>query len=135
MASLLSPLMVVGDDTSFRYLMQRYAQKIARPVVLAHFAEDIVALALRETPTVVIVELDFPGERGLAILAAFKAAPLTAAIPIILCSWTDETEYDLDEGAAALYLRKPILYDDFCTALADVGVDLSLSQEMPVCET
>lgn len=135
MASLLSPLMVVGDDTSFRYLMQRYAQKLAYPVVLAHFAEDIVALALRETPAVVIVELDFPGERGLAILTALKAVPLTAAIPIILCSWTDETEYDLDEGAAALYLRKPILYDDFRTALADVGVAVGLSQEAPACET
>ncbi|HQE93896.1 MAG TPA: response regulator [Anaerolineae bacterium] len=127
MSSLLSPLMVVGDDASFCYLMQRYAQKIAYPVVLVHFAEDALGIALQETPVVVIVELDAPGGKGLEILNALKAHPVTRPIPVILCSWTEEAEYCLDEGAA-LYLRKPILYDDFQAALTDVGVDLSITE-------
>ncbi|MBN2392970.1 MAG: response regulator [Anaerolineae bacterium] len=124
---LLSPLMVVGDDASFCYLMQRYAKKAACPVVLAHFAEDALSIALHEIPVVVIVELDAPGDRGLAILGKLKTHPQTSSIPVILCSWSDEAEYDLDEGAA-LYLRKPILYDDFQAALTEVGVNLSLTE-------
>jgi CheY-like chemotaxis protein len=123
MASLLSPLMVVGDDASFCYLMQRYAKKAACPIVLAHFAEDALNIALHEAPVVVIVELDAPGDKGLAILGTLKAHPLTSEIPVILCSWTDETEHDLDVSTA-LYLRKPILYDDFQAALTEVGVNL-----------
>jgi len=116
--------MVVGDDASFCYLMQRYAKKAACPIVLAHFAEDALNIALQETPVVVIVELDAPGDRGLAILGTLKTHPSTSNIPVILCSWTDEAEHDLDESAA-LYLRKPILYDDFQTALTEVGIDVS----------
>ncbi|HOU12036.1 MAG TPA: response regulator [Anaerolineae bacterium] len=124
MSPALLPLLVVGDDASFCYLMQRYAQKAACPVVTAHFADDALDIALRQTPLVVIVELDTPGDKGLHILNALKAHPLTRSIPVILCSWTAEADPCLDEGAA-LYLRKPILYDDFQTALADVGVDVN----------
>ncbi len=124
MSPVFSPLMVVGDDASFCYLMQRYAKKAAYPVVTAHFAEDALGMALHQTPVVVIVELDTPGEKGLQILNALKAHPLTRAIPVILCSWTEEAAHCLDEGAA-VYLRKPILYDDFQAALTDVGVDVS----------
>ena len=132
MSSLLAPLMVVGDDASFCYLMQRYARKAACPIVLAHFAEDALNIALHQTPIVVIVELDAPGDRGLTILGTLRAHPLTCDIPVILCSWTDEAEHDAlwnsDDESAALYLRKPILYDDFQAALTEVGVDLGLVQ-------
>jgi len=124
MSSVLAPLMVVGDDASFCYLMQRYAKKAACPIVLAHFAEDALNIALHEAPGVVIVELDAPGDKGLSILGTLKAHPTTCNIPVILCSWTDEAEHDLDVSAA-LYLRKPILYDDFQAALSEVGVNVS----------
>ncbi len=124
MASALAPLMVVGDDASFCYLMQRYARKAACPIVLAHFAEDALSIALHTAPVVVIVELDAPGDKGLSILGTLKAHPATCNIPVILCSWTDEAEHNLDVNVA-LYLRKPILYDDFRAALAEVGVNVS----------
>lgn len=131
MSPLLSPLMIVGDDASFCYLMQRYAKKTAYPIVLAHFAEDALDIALRKAPVAVIVELDTPGDRGVAILGTLKTHPLTCNIPVILCSWTDEAEHDAlwnsDDEGAALYLRKPILYDDFQAALTEVGVNLSLA--------
>lgn len=129
MSSILAPLMVVGDDTSFCYLMQRYAKKAACPIVLAHFAEDALNIALHEAPGVVIVELDAPGDKGLAILGMLKAHPATCDIPVILCSWTDEAEHDAlwnsDDAGATLYLRKPILYDDFQAALTEVGAAVS----------
>ncbi len=126
-----SPLMIVGDDASFCYLMQRYAQKAAYPLVTVHFAEDALSIALYQMPAVIIVELDAPGEKGLQVLNTLKAHPITRIIPVILCSWSDETERGLDEEAA-IYLRKPILYDDFQTALAEVGVDVPGAVDMPL---
>ncbi len=132
MSSLLSPLMVVGDDASFCYLMQRYAKKAACSIVLAHFAEDALTIALHAAPVVVIVELDAPGDKGLSIMGTLKAHPATCNIPVILCSWTEETEHNAlwnsDDESAAIYLRKPILYDDFQAALTEVGVNLNMGE-------
>ena len=117
--SLTPTLMVVGDDASFRYLIHRYAKKSAYHAVLVHFAEDVLSIARRELPIAVLLEFDLPGERGRQALQALTTHPDTCEIPVVVCSWTDEAERSLDEGAA-VYLRKPILYDDFQTALVAV---------------
>lgn len=112
--------MVIGDDSSFRYLIQRYAKKSACPVVFAHLTEDVMGAVLQQAPGVVMVELDPPDERARNVLRALRAHPATRHVPVIICSWTDEAEARLDEGGA-LYMQKPILYDDFHAALTDVG--------------
>ncbi|MBN1250183.1 MAG: response regulator [Anaerolineae bacterium] len=116
----LPTLMVVGDDASFRYLIQRYADKSACRVVFADLAQDIPAIVLQEAPGIVMVELDFPNDLGRQIVHTLKAHPATQGIPVIMCSWSHEAEWSLEEGAA-VYLQKPILYDDFRVALQDVG--------------
>lgn len=118
-----APLMLVGDDVSFCYLMQRYAQQGACPLMTVHFAEDVLSRVLAETPPAVILELDFLGGRGWEVLNVLRTHPEARRIPIILCAWADDAERSLDEGVA-LCLRKPILYADFRAALAEVGIDL-----------
>ncbi len=122
MTSRLTPtLVVVGDDASFRYLIQRYANKSACHTVFVSLTDDVSSVVLREAPGIVVVELDFPDEWGWKVLRALKSHPGTSEIPVIACSWTDEAARSLDEGAA-VYLRKPILYDDFKAALMDIRV-------------
>lgn len=113
-------LMVVGNDASFRYLIERYAKKSACHVMFVQLTEDVPSAVLREAPGVVMVELGIPDERGRSVLHALKAHPDTREIPMIVCSWTDEGEWGLDEGAA-VYMQKPILYDDFHAALMGVS--------------
>ena len=117
---LASTLVVVGDDASFRYLIQRYADKSACHAVFVSPKDDITNAVLHEAPKIVVLELDFPDEWGWKVLRALKLHPETNKIPIIACSWSDESERSLDEGAT-VYLRKPILYDDFHAALIDVS--------------
>lgn len=112
-------LMVVGDDASFRYLIERYAKKSACRVVFAHLTGDVLPAVLQEGPGIVMVELDASDQRGKDVLRELKAHPDTRQIPVIACSWTDETEWCLKEGAA-IHMQKPILYDDFHAALMDV---------------
>lgn len=123
-ACLALTLLVVGDDSSFRYLIQRYAKKSDCHVVFVYSTEDVLAAVLREAPEIVMVELDGPDERGRDVLHALKAHPTTQQVPLIACSWIDEAEASLDEGTA-LYMQKPILYDDFRAALTDAGNRLS----------
>jgi CheY-like chemotaxis protein len=114
-------IMVVGDDSSFCYLMRRYAKKGTHRIVFAYSGEEALTLARREKPAVVVLEAGRPGTMGWSVLRALREDQITHDIPVVLCSWWDEEEQGLEEGAD-VYLRKPILYEDFLTALADVGI-------------
>ena len=114
-------IMVVGDDSSFCYLMRRYVKKSAHQIVFAYLSEDALALAQREKPAAIVLEVGFPGTMGWEVLRALRADQVTCDIPVVLCSWLDEEEHGLEEGAD-VYLRKPILYEDFSMALADIGI-------------
>lgn len=101
--------------------MRRYVKKSANKILFAYVGEDALALAKREQPSAVILEVDQPNTGGWAVLRALKECPLTSSIPVILCSWLDEEKRGLEAGAN-IYLRKPILYEDFVEALCDIGV-------------
>jgi CheY-like chemotaxis protein len=119
MGDAVAKIMVVGDDPSFCYLMRRYALKSAHPIVFAYLGEDALALARRENPAAIMLEVGLPGTMGWNVLRLLKANQATCDIPVVLCSWLDEEDCSLEEGAD-VYLRKPILYEDFLAALADI---------------
>ncbi len=114
-------IMVIGDDSSFCYLMRRYALKSALPVVFAYMGEDALALVRHENPAAIVLEVGRPGTAGWDVLRSLKTNQVTCDIPVILCSWLDEEDCGLGVGAD-VYLRKPILYEDFLSALASVGI-------------
>jgi CheY-like chemotaxis protein len=115
-----STVMIVGDDSDFNYLMQRYVRQSGYQMAIAHPGEKVLKLAKRKRPTVIILEIDPPKTVGWDMLQALKADPDTHDIPVVICSWADERTRGLAEGATA-YLRKPVLYGDFLKALADAG--------------
>ena len=114
-------IMVVGGDSHFSYLMQRYVRRSAHKIISGNMDEDLVALARCEKPAAIILEVDLPGTIGWQTLRALKADPEVRKTPVILCSWLDEESRGLAEGAD-IYLRMPILYSDFGNALAAVSV-------------
>lgn len=111
--------MIVGRDSHFLYLMQRYVRTSAHPIVSANLGEDILALAKSKQPAVIILEVEQPETIGWQTLQTLKADPQVGRTPIIVCSWLDDQVRGLAEGAN-IYLRLPILYADFCIALAAV---------------
>ncbi len=114
-------IMVVGDDPSFCYLMRRYVSKSAYNTVFAYLGEEALATAQQEKPVAIVLEVGRPGTLGWQVLRALRENPATRDIPVVLCSWLDEEERGLEEGAG-VYLRKPILYEDFVAALASLDI-------------
>lgn len=110
-------VMIVGGDSHFSYLMQRYVRTSAHPIISVNLGEDILSLARCKKPAVIILEVDRPETIGWHTLRTLKNDPEVKNIPVIVCSWVDERERSLAEGAHC-YLRMPILYADFDTALA-----------------
>ncbi len=116
-----APIMIVGSDASFCYLMRRYVTQSAYAAASAYFGEDILAMALREPPIAILLEADPPLNRGWELLQALKANAVTRSIPIVLCAWPEQAEEDLCARADS-YLTKPVLYGDFLEAMAQIGI-------------
>lgn len=112
-----SRIMIVGGDSHFLYLMQRFVRTSAHQIILANLGEDVLALARCEKPVAIVLEVDQPETAGWRMLRGLKADPEAGKIPVIACSWLGEEARGLAEGAN-VYLRMPILYDDFGAALA-----------------
>ena len=90
-------------------------------IILANLAEDIPALAQREKPNVIMLEVDLPDSIGWQVLRTIRETPATSKTPVLLCSWMEDEQRGLDEGAD-VYLHMPIMYKDFAAALELVGI-------------
>jgi DNA-binding response OmpR family regulator len=115
-------IMIVSDNPDFCYLMQRYAQQSVHEAVSALRDDDVLAVAHREKPGAIVLEVGLPDTAGWKLLRALKADPKTTSIPVVLCSWLDDKELGLEQGAD-VYLCKPVLYEQFLDALGVVGID------------
>jgi CheY-like chemotaxis protein len=112
-------IMIVGRDSHFSYLMQRFVRTSAHHIIAANLGDDVLALVKCEKPLAIVLEVDLPETVGWQTLRTLKADPEVGKIPVIACSWQDESKRGLAEGAA-VYLRMPIVYADFETALTAV---------------
>ena len=102
-------ILCVEDDAVIRNMMV-YALTAAQYTAIG--CEDgraMDALLDEKLPELILLDIMLPGEDGLSILSRLRAAPRTAAIPIIMTT-ARGTEYDkvlgLDKGADD-YLAKP----------------------------
>ncbi len=111
------PIMVIGSDAQFTYLMQRYISSSAHQIISVHLGEDVIARAKCEKPAAIVLDVDPPQMIGWQILQALKADPDVRDIPVIVCSWLNEDVRGRELGADC-YLHMPILYADFEAMLA-----------------
>lgn len=114
-------IMVIGADSHFSYLMRRYVRTIAHQIIFANPGEDMLALVQREKPAAIVMEASIPDSMCWHMLRVLKTNQITSKIPVILCSWLDEEQRGQEEGAD-VYLRMPILYEDFEVALSHIGI-------------
>ena len=112
-------IMIVGGNTQFMYIIQRFVRASAHQILCASLGEDILAKARCEKPAAIVLEVDLPDTIGWNTLRSLKADPNIGRIPVIVCSWLDQEVRCLEQGAD-LYLRMPILSADFETALASI---------------
>lgn len=120
-ASAAVPIMIIGHDSDFSYLMQRYVRQSGHHTVIAGLYDETVALARQTKPAAIVLEVDVQEPAGWGVLQTLKADQATHDIPIVLCSWRDERARSVAEGADA-FLRKPVMYKDFLATLSKVGV-------------
>jgi DNA-binding response OmpR family regulator len=104
-------ILVIEDDPSVRELLLVALRKQGFEVLEAPDGETGLALAGREEPGLILLDLRLPGIDGFAVLQALKRSPTTAAIPVIAISgstglWLGARARVLSLGAAD-FVAKP----------------------------
>ncbi len=100
-------VLVIDDDPAVLDLMQRFLAKEGFAVRTAANGPDGLALARTLRPTAITLDVMMPGMDGWAVLAALKADPELAAIPVVMVTILDNQEMGFALGAVE-YLTKPL---------------------------
>jgi PAS domain S-box-containing protein len=112
-----SYVLYIEDNPMNQRLMQQiFAARKQFELRVAHTAEIGIQLARVELPALILMDINLPGMDGYAALAALKADPGTAAIPVVAVSanaMKGDHKRGIEAGFAA-YLTKPIDIPSLC---------------------
>lgn len=109
-------ILIGANDPNITYLLQRYAEESGFQTAHVCQSEDLLALAFRLQPALIILDVELLEGSDRALLRRLKNATPTSEIPIVIYSFLDEPSDDWRDCVDG-YLRKSVLYDDFVAVL------------------
>jgi CheY-like chemotaxis protein len=119
-------LVMIEDDRASLDLLAAYLEGTGIELIQAREGQEGLARVRRHLPAAILLDIRLPGVDGWELLAALKADPVTADIPVIVISIVDERSRGLAMGATE-YLAKPVSRDVLLASLARVGVDANIA--------
>jgi CheY-like chemotaxis protein len=106
-----SPLVLVVDDNEAGLLLARSVLELdGFRVDSASSSEEVLKSLKVRAPDLILMDVQLPGQNGLALTRQLKADPATAAIPIVALTanaMTGDREQALAAGCSG-YISKPI---------------------------
>ncbi len=114
----LPTILVVDDERDVRHLVEVVltSSRLWR-VICADCGNDAVAIALRETPALILLDRRMPNGDGLTTFLRLREDPRTRNTPVVLMSATTGNSATVPEGFAGV-IPKPF---DPMTLLERVG--------------
>jgi two-component system chemotaxis response regulator CheY len=103
-------VLIVDDDPFIRRLIATTLEDVAHFELLqAGDGEEALAVAARERPDLVFLDIDMPRLDGIEACRRLRAAPETAGATIVMLTAArgDVAERDAGAAGADLYLTKP----------------------------
>jgi CheY-like chemotaxis protein len=116
----MARVLVIDDERAIGHVIRLLLEAQGHEVFVADDGSRGFALAQRQTPDVVILDVMMPVMDGFAVLEALRQHPRTAPLPIVMLSalTSEETESRCAELGAVAYVRKPFEADALLRALA-----------------
>jgi CheY-like chemotaxis protein len=93
----MAKILIADDSLMMRKVARMSLEKGGHTVVEAEDGAQAVAMAKAELPHLILLDAEMPELDGFEASKAIKADPLTAAIPVLIC-----TGHDLSEEPEAL---------------------------------
>ncbi|MEG0881544.1 MAG: response regulator, partial [Janthinobacterium sp.] len=113
MNTALSPqalVLVVDDDSMTRFLVTEALEPEGFRIEEAASGLEALAAFQRRVPDLILLDVMMPGMSGHDTCRQLKAAPLTAAIPVIFVTALNDMRDELSgfEAGAVDYITKPL---------------------------
>jgi len=115
----MKKLLLVEDDPKITLALKLRLKHMGFEVETAGDAVYAMDLALRQSPDVVLLDINLPGGNGFVVAERLKQSSATADVPIVFITASKEREYKSqarDIGAAA-FLEKPFSATQLTSAL------------------
>lgn len=113
-------VVAVEDNPQNMKLLERVLAAMDYRMVGSEDGEDIVGLVVRETPCVVLMDIQLPRRNGVELLEDLKADPRTTAVPVVAVTATADPG-SLERFARAGFahiITKPIAMKELLTEVA-----------------
>lgn len=111
-----STLLVIDDNAGLIALFERYLSARPYQLISVTTAEEAIEAATLYDPKMILLDIMMPKQDGWELLQTLVAAPISRAIPVVICSVVNEPEIAAALGAAD-YLTKPVTQDALLTML------------------
>ena len=112
MPELLRPvkLLIIDDSLDFQLLIKTYLEDYGIVCLAATDVVQATSAAVREQPSLILLDIGLPGGGGLLLLERLRANLRTAKIPVIvITAQTDpELEAKVRSQGAEEFLHKPL---------------------------
>lgn len=118
----MARVLIVDDSPTEVYKLATMLEKNGHQVLKADNGADGVALAKKELPDAILMDIVMPGLNGFQATRQLTKEPTTAHIPVIIVTTKDqETDkvWGKRQGARG-YLTKPVEETVLISALAEV---------------
>ncbi len=111
-----TPVLVIDDNPDTLQLLQRYAVGTRYRLIGTRDPEQVFELAAKCNPQLIVLDVMMPQVDGWELLGRLRQHPLTAHIPVIVCTILAQEELALSLGASG-FIRKPVTRQAFLEAL------------------
>ncbi len=110
-ASQSAKILVVDDDQGILEALEIVVQELGYVVVTVDDAQQVVAVAEKEQPALILLDLLLSGADGRDVVKLLREKPSTQKIPIILMSADGKVQEKSEEVGTDGYLKKPFDLD------------------------
>ena len=124
----LRPILLVEDNPDDERLTIRALRRgrVTNPIQVARDGEEALTLLFSDNllPSVILLDLKLPKVDGLDVLQRIRDNEQTQLLPVVVLTSSSE-ERDIIESyslGANSYVRKPVDFDQFNNAVAQLGL-------------
>lgn len=118
----MAKILVAEDERDIRDLIEFTLQFAGHQIITASNGEEMVQLALRENPDLILSDVRMPKMTGYEACKLIKAEPKTAHIPVVFLSAKGQ-EAEVQTGlavGATEYLLKPFELSQLTEKVAEI---------------
>lgn len=112
-------VLLVDDSKVVRVKTSRLLAKHGFRIALAETGEQALQMMAGELPQVLITDVEMPGIDGVELTRRVRAAPRTAALPVVMITSADERlRSTADDAGVTLLLGKPYADEELVAQVA-----------------